>query len=261
MDDFPTVLRLLRARSAISQRRLAEVAGVSARHISWLETGRARPSRHMVCTLGAALESSFRETNLMLDAAGFSPEFREHTLDHPDMQPVRQAVELLLRSHDPLPGLVVDRRWNAVLVNRGFAELHRQVTGEQLTALQVLADGTNLVDAFFHNYRPYVLNFDEAIAQLLPRLERQALVDPSTRRRLEAWSTHLAVASAGPIDTGAVVYFDLALADVRLKLFTTFTMLGMPNDITSQELSVELFHPADAFTRAVFQNEPATTPQ
>ena len=115
------LLRDWRQRRRLSQLELALDAGVSSRHLSFLETGRSRPSREMVLHLAEQLEVPLRERNQMLLAAGYAPLYRERSLDDPEMEPIREAVDLVLRGHEPYPALLIDRRWNMVSANAARA--------------------------------------------------------------------------------------------------------------------------------------------
>jgi transcriptional regulator with XRE-family HTH domain len=163
------LLRQWRQRRRLSQLDLALDAGVSARHLSFVETGRSKPSAQMVLHLAQQLEVPLRERNAMLLAAGYAPAYDERALDAPDMTPVRAALQLVLDGHDPHPGLVVDRRWNLVAANRGLGVLLDGV------APALLEPPANCLRIALHpdGLAPKIANHAEWRAHLLARLERQ----------------------------------------------------------------------------------------
>lgn len=163
------LLREWRARRNLSQFQLASGAAVSTRHLSFIETGRARPSREMVLHLADRLDVPLRERNRLLVAAGFAPAYGERALDSDEMAPVRQALERFLAAHEPYPALVLDRHWNLLLANTALAPLLEGVAPE------LLAPPTNALRATLHpdGMASRILNFDEWSAHLVHRLRRE----------------------------------------------------------------------------------------
>ena len=250
-DAFGELLSALRRARGTSQRRLAHDAEVSPRHLSWLETGKSRPSREMVLVLGSALDLPLRDRNRLLLAAEFAPAYEETPLDDDAMSDVRHAIDLLLRAHEPHPAAVLDRAWNVTYVNRGFAALHRAITSTALRPYVRLEDGPNLVDAFFTTYAASVRNASAVLEHMLPRLRREALREPELARRLAQWPRAHRGREQETARSPVVVPFELALGGAIARLFTTYTALGTPSDITTDEIVIELFHPADRATKAL----------
>jgi len=261
--DIPPFGRLLkdsRAIQRVSQMELGLRANVSARHISFLETGRSRPTRSMVLQLARALDMPLRDQNLLLSAAGFASRFRQSALTEPEMAPVRRALDLMLQKHDPWPALVFDRRWMLVQTNTGGARLFAALFGNQAAALSEAPIG--FLDLLIHNpiMRQVIENWDEIVAHSVARVRREAdaglapdevadtlhraEADPEVRRALASHSDQEPGAPLVPVilNTGAV----------RLSFFTTITTFGTPQDITAQELRLEQFFPMDAETEAWF---------
>lgn len=242
-------LRDWRMRRRLSQMDLALEAEISTRHLSFLETGRARPSREMVLHLAEQLEIPLRERNVILVAAGFAPMFAERSLEAPELAAARRAVDIILAAHEPYPALVVDLRWNLVAANAAALPLLDGIDAELLTP------PVNVIRASLHpkGLAPRIANLGEWHGHILERLRRQveltadaglaALVDeirtypkpPAPDRR--------------PEDYGEVVIpFQLMMGDTLLSLFGTTTVFGTPVDITLAELTLETFFPADAAT-------------
>jgi transcriptional regulator with XRE-family HTH domain len=246
-------LRAWRQRRRLSQLALANDAEISTRHLSFLETGRARPSREMVLHLAERLEVPLRERNLMLVAAGFAPVFPERRLDDPALQAARRTVELVLAGHEPHPAVALDRRWNLLMANRAVAPL---LTG---AAPSLLEPPVNVLRLSLHpqGLASRILNLSEWRAHLLARLRRQieltadpALVDLLDELRGYPAPSGRRSASASPHDptTAVAVPFRLASEHGELVFLSTTTMFGTPVEITLAELVVESFFPADAAT-------------
>ncbi|MFL5309864.1 MAG: helix-turn-helix domain-containing protein [Myxococcales bacterium] len=249
-----SLLREWRGVRRMSQLDLAMAAEISPRHLSFVETGRAVPSREMVLTLARALEVPFRDRNSMLTAAGYAPVYRETGLDDPQMAEMRHAVELLLRQHEPFIAVALDRRWDIVMCNAPYARFLEMFGDDRLrlAPYRVLASPRlNLLRLLFGPFRAIVLNWDEVAREVLDRAQREAATDRDAARRQvieeclrEAPAAfQLARAETPP---RLVVTLDLRLGDLRARLFSTLTTIGTAQDITLQELHIESFHPADA---------------
>ena len=242
------LLRDWRRRRRLSQLDLALEAGVSTRHLSFVETGRAKPSPEMVLHLADELEVPLRERNRLLLAAGYAPVYEERALDEPEMQPVHDAVQLVLDGHDPYPAITVDRGWALVAHNRGAALLMAGLPEE------LLAPPLNVLRASLHpeGLAPRIANLGQWRAHLLERLARQVAVtgDPALRTLHEELSGYPAPEDDG--DPGApsdvVVPLRLRIPGGELRFFSTVTTFGTPVDITVEELSIESFFPADRAT-------------
>ena len=242
-----TVLRDWRQRRHLSQLDLALEAGVSARHLSFLETGRSKPSRQMVIHLSEQLEVPLRDRNRLLLAAGFAPAYDERPIDAPEMAPVRQALDRVLAGHEPYPAIVVDRWWNLIGANRSVA----MFTG--VAAPHLLEPPANVIRASLHpeGMAPHIVNLGEWRAHLLDRLRRQAAVTGD--ERLQALLDETS-AYPGDEDGHTVAGGDIATPlrfrheGRELAFFSTVTTFGTAVDITLAELSIEAFFPADTQT-------------
>jgi len=254
------LLRRWRAARHLSQLELALEAEVSARHLSFIETGRTQPSRQMVLLLSSALDVPLRERNAMLNAAGYAPAYRETGLDDPQMAEVRQALELILRQHEPFPSVVLDRSWDIVMVNGAYARFLASLLGprSRLQPMTVLAaPRLNAIRLLFEpdGLRQRIGNWEAAARAILVRLQREAA------RGDNEWigallDEVLACPYVPPrwqepdldVRQALVIPVELGVGPEALRFFTTLTTLGSPQDITLQELRIESFHPADAQT-------------
>ncbi|WP_315762113.1 MULTISPECIES: helix-turn-helix transcriptional regulator [unclassified Bradyrhizobium] len=242
-------LRQWRQRRHLSQLDLALDAEISARHLSFVETGRAAPSREMVLKLAERLDVPLRDRNVLLVAAGYAPAFPQRSLADPALTAAREAVELVLKAHEPNPALAVDRHWNLVSANRMVAPLLGGVSP------QLLGPPVNVLRLAFHpeGLAPRTVNLAEWCGHLLERLHRQceATADPELLKLYEELRTYPIPARSGPLATDNVA-IPLRLrhgADV-LSFFSTTMVFGTPVDITLSELALETFFPADELTRA-----------
>ncbi len=246
---FGDHLRDWRQRRRLSQLDLALDAEISARHLSFLETGRAQPSREMVLRLAEQLETPLRERNVLLMAAGFAPVFVERALDDPALTPARKAIDLILKGHEPYPALVVDLRWNLVAANSAVAPLMGGAAPELLEA------PINVMRLALHprGLAPRIANFAEWRAHLLERLKSQVAItgDPglvALLTEVQGYPTPPAP-DRRPEDFGGVaVPFQLMTEAGVLSFLSTTTVFGAAVDITLSELSLETFFPADAVT-------------
>jgi transcriptional regulator with XRE-family HTH domain len=246
-----TLLREWRRRRRLSQLELASGSACSARHLSFIETGRARPSREMVLHLADRLDVPLRERNRMLLAAGHAPSIPERPLEDDEMAPVRAALERLLAAHEPFPAVVVDRGWRLVMANRGI-DLLLEGVGPAL-----LEPPANALRIALHpeGMAPRILNLPEWSAHLLQRLRRQAAVtgDPELERLHDELAGYPGVVVDEPPDAPSAAA-DIALT-LRLRagagelaFLATATVFGAPRDVSVAELAVEAFFPADAAT-------------
>jgi transcriptional regulator with XRE-family HTH domain len=244
------MLRSWRRRRSLSQLELSLNAGVSSRHLSFLETGRARPSREMLLHLAEELEVPARERNTLLLAAGFAPLYTEHALAEPQMALVREAIDRFLRAHEPYPAIVIDRCHDLLASNDALEALTEGVSPE------LLEPPANALRIALHplGMAPRTLNLGEWSAHLMARLHRemQITADP----RLESLYDELAgypgveVASPhGQLEAPEIVLrLRLRDGDRELAFFSTISTFGTAVDITLAELSIEAFYPANART-------------
>jgi transcriptional regulator with XRE-family HTH domain len=245
-------LREWRQRRRMTQLDLACEAEISTRHLSFVETGRAQPSREMVLRLAERLAIPLREQNLLLVSAGFAPVYPQRSLDDPALSGARRAVDLILAGHEPYPALAVDRNWNLVAANRMVAPLIA-IADEDLRQAPV-----NVLRLTLHprGLAPRIANLHEWRTHLLDRLRRE--VDLTADRGLAELLTEL---SAYPIlDRGKIrppagelggvaVPFQITTGSGQLlSFYSTTTVFGTPVDVTLSELTLETFLPADPET-------------
>ncbi len=254
---FPSRLVWWRKRRGLSQLQLALLAGVSQRHVSFLELGRTKPSREMVLKLAAALDMTLRQSNELTLAAGFAPAWTETDLGDAALAPIRGALDFMLAQQEPFPAVVVDRRWNLLQANKGAVAMVEFLVGP-------LAPGgaVNLADALVGPdvLRPHLTNWTEIVWYFVRSVEVDAGIDGTAETRalherlLGYPEVRAAMALAPPVMASApVLPMHFAKSGTRLSLFTTIATLGTPQDITLQELRVESFFPMDDATRAVFR--------
>jgi transcriptional regulator with XRE-family HTH domain len=247
------LLRTWRQRRNLSQLELSLDSAISARHLSFVETGRANPSREMVLHLAERLEVPLRERNGLLLAAGFAPLFEERTLDHEDMAPVRGALERFLRAHEPYPAVVVDGRWNLVMANDALAIL---TEGVAAALFEPPANGLR-ISLHPEGMAPRILNFAEWSSHMIRRLRRRAAItaDPELERIYEEVRDYPRVALDAPAadSEASEIVLPLRLRHEAgdLTFLSTISTFGSAHDITLAELSIEAFYPADAATARV----------
>ncbi|ORW30786.1 XRE family transcriptional regulator [Mycobacterium paraense] len=245
------LLREWRERRRVSQLDLSLAVGVSARHLSFIETGRSRPSPEMVLALAEGLEVPLRERNTLLLAAGFAPRYQSRSLEDAALSPARDAVQRLLDAHDPYPGIVIDRCWNIVGANAAASALTAGLPDD------LLGPPANVYRLSLHpdGLAGRTLNFPEWAGYLLHQLRRTIALtgDPGLQALDEEVRGYPGVAGAArtwrsPADASSLlVPFELdAGGGKRVSMFTTLTTFGTPLDVTLAELAVELFYPADA---------------
>lgn len=251
------MLREWRIRRRLSQLELAGRAGVSTRHLSFVETGRASPSRDMVLRLAEHLDIPLRERNLLLVAAGFAPVFTETAMEPKRLAAVGEAVRQVLAGHEPYPTVVVDRWWELVDASPAVAILTDGVDPD------LLAPPANVLRISLHpaGMAPNIVNLRQWRAHLLHRLERQVEVtaDPDLAgllRELRGYRYERAeplVRTPPPSDHDLVVPLRIRHGDRELSFISMVTTFGTPLDITVSELTIESFFPADDLTAAFFK--------
>ena len=250
-----TLLRDWRQRRRMSQLDLAVGAEVSTRHLSFVETGRSRPSRELLLHLAEHLDVPLRDRNQLLHAAGYAPVFHETPLEATDMTPVRDALDVILAGHDTFPAIVVDRRHDLVTANRSAIDLFTSRVARHLL------EGTpNSLRLTFHpdGLAPDIVNLDEFSAHLLAQLDRE--IDASADTDLIALAAELrsypgVTDRPPPTEPAARLFVPLVLrADAgELRFFSTIATFGTALDITVEELSIESFFPADEATAAALR--------
>jgi transcriptional regulator with XRE-family HTH domain len=266
-SDFSNALRYWRAKRGYSQLKLATEADVSQRHVSFLESGRAQPSRELVLKLGLVLDVPLRQRNAMLLAAGFAPAYQERNLSDPEMAAVRRALEFMLAQAAPYPALVVDRLWNLVMANEPAAAMLRFLLGMPAHA-PIPRDGSvNVIRMTLDpdGLRGCIVNWEDVCADQLQWIAREAMSDgPGSEAQvlladLAALPGIRAGAHVPNLERRALPFLPVTLAKdgVALNLFTTITTLGTPIDVTVHELRLESFFPADDATAAWFADRAA----
>ncbi|MGH2588607.1 MAG: helix-turn-helix domain-containing protein [Dehalococcoidia bacterium] len=259
-NDVGSLVRVWRERRRLSQLDLAGAAEISTRHLSFIETGRAQPSRRVLLRLAEELAVPLRGQNTLLLAAGYAPAYPETPLADPVMQPVREALERIVALHDPYPALVVDRLWNVVTANAGAVALLDGV------APDLLGPPVNVMRVSLHprGLAPRTRNFALWAAHLLGGLRQQAESsgDPDLQALLEEVNRYPGIPAdpppPGPADR-VVTAVRLATPDGELALFTTIATLGAPADVTAAELAIETFYPADEQTAALLRRRDGGT--
>lgn len=264
--QFGHLLRDWRQHRRLSQLALSTRSGISQRHISFLETGRSRPSRPTVLALSDALDIPLRERNALLQRGGFAPLYGEAPLDGAAMALFREALDAALTHHEPYPAIVLDGRWNLVMANSGALRFFGQFVdlGEALAAIGS-PDAFQIVRLCIRDegFRPFIVNWQELTYSFLQRARRALLVNPNDpllpdlideivatpgapqRWRAPDWTTPPAPALNMIMRKDGRDY----------SLFTMLAHFGAPQDVTVEELSVESFYPADAATREYLREQ------
>jgi transcriptional regulator with XRE-family HTH domain len=250
-----------RKRRRRTQLDLALDAGISARHLSFVETGRSKPSPEMVLLLAEQLEVPVRERNQLLLAAGHAPAIPEHSLKDPELAPIREALDLILTGHDPYPAVVVDRAWNLVAANSGMGALAAWVDPA------LLEPPVNVMRVGLHprGLARWTVNLGEVRAYFIGRLARQVAIagDAGLAALLEEVTAYPAPEHVHDPDSEAAAQ-DIITPLMRMRspdgdellLFATVATFGTAVEVTTSELSIELAFPADAATAEVLRNLP-----
>jgi transcriptional regulator with XRE-family HTH domain len=248
------LLKQWREQRRLSQLDLAGEAGISTRHLSFVETGRAQPSREVLLLLSEVLEVPVRSRNELLTAAGYAPAYRETALDAPELTDVRRALEFVLRQQNPYPVIVVDRLWNVIMTNEAMGALLGRLLGAE--AAQI-AGPPNAMRLVFHPHglRPAIVNWEATASALIQWLHRdvlrtgdadiRGLIDevlsyPDVPRK---WRMLNVEASTAPF-----LAIQFRKDNTEWRFFTILASLGTPYDVTLHELRIECFLPADAAT-------------
>ena len=255
--SFAARLKWWREHRGLSQLELSGRAEISQRHLSFLELGRASPSRHMVLRLAEALGIPLRQHNALLLAAGFAPAWRETELGAPELAHIASAVDYMLAHHEPYPAVAVDGRWNLIKANGAAVRLVEFLVGPLPPDQPVnLADALVAPDVL----RPFLVNWAEVVRYFIRSVEADAAADGSQEtgalltRLLAYKGVRSAIRSPMPEPAGGpVLAMHFRKGETRLALFTTIATLGTPQDVTAQELRVESFFPLDKATAVVLR--------
>jgi transcriptional regulator with XRE-family HTH domain len=259
-QHFGPRLRWWRNRRSLSQLGLAGAAGTTQRHLSFLESGRATPSREMTLRLAAALDIPLRQQNALLLAAGYAPAWRESQLSAPELARVDSALDFMLAQQEPYPAFVVDRRWNLLRANAGAGRLVEFLTGPAPASVEP-AEAVNLAVALVSptGLRPVIVNWQEVAVYFLRGVQADAVADgtPETAElltRLLAFPDVPALSQVLPPenDRAPVLSIHFRRHETSLRMFTTIATLGTPQDVTLQEVRIECFFPLDDATVQIF---------
>ena len=259
MNMFCEQLRFWRKRKGLSQLDLSLEAGVSSRHISFLETARAKPSKEMVLLLADALDIPLRDRNKLLTHAGFAEHYERTPIDQDKMQHLQYALISMLERQEPYPALVLDWDWNIVMSNQGYQRFSAQIKSMR----PEFVESVNIMEMLFdpNGLRPLIRNWEEVASVTIQRLHQEKMVNPDRHTKLleklfsypgtpEDWRQINLQQQPNPM-----VYVDFELAGIKIKFFSTLTSFGTPIDITAQELVIEQYYPADDATRIMFEGK------
>lgn len=256
---FPALLKYWRRERGMSQLDFALTADVSTRHLSYLETGRAKPSREMVLRLASVLNVPMREQNAMLRAAGFEAEFEEPSFEAGMTREVQTVLDTMLRAHEPYPMVIMNHRYDALRVND---------SGQRLLATFI--DDPSALPAPLNLFlillddrlcKPYVVEWERTARFMLARLQRECLLSPQDEALQDLLRSALEYAPddwrepnlSAPMD--ALMTFRLKRGDLELALVTTLTVFSAPQNVTLEELRIESYFPADEQTRRFFAGD------
>jgi transcriptional regulator with XRE-family HTH domain len=258
---FGARLRWWRERRGLSQLDLATAAETTQRHVSFLESGRAAPSREMILRLAGVLGLPLRQQNAVFLAAGYAPPWRESDLSAPELARVTSALDFMLAQQEPYPAFVVDRRWNLLRANAGAGRLVEFLTGPAPATPS--AEPVNLAMALVSadGLRPFIENWEEVVLYFLRGVQEDAAADGTAEtaallQRLLALPGAPALSRVLPLDDAPapVLPIHFRRGDTSLRLFTTLATLGTPRDVTLQEIRIECFFPLDDPTARTFQD-------
>lgn len=252
IESVGAQLRQWRQHRRMSQLDLALEAEISSRHLSFVETGRAQPSKAMLLRLADHLGVPLRERNTLLLAAGLAPAYQQRSLDDPTLAHARRAIEMILKGHEPYPALAVDRHWQMIAANASVAPLLEGVSAGLLEA------PVNVLRLSLHpeGLAPRIVNLAEWKAHLMKRLDDQiaATADPVLRQLSEELVGYPAMNGSAEDFSGILVPLVLeAPLGRRLSFLSTTTVFGTPIEVTLSEVAIEAFFPADAETTAALR--------
>ena len=252
------LLREWRAHRGVSQLRLAILAETSQRHLSFIESGRAQPSRSIVLRLAEALDLPLRARNELLGAAGFAAHYPERPLDAAALTPEHEALQRILAHHDPFPAMVLDSAWDVLEVNRSAERLIARLVDVPTMLACSTTGRLNLMRAVFHSdgIRRRIRNWDAAADMFAARLRRESMVSPrspaaSLLSELSLDERRVVRRSGDHAPVTPTISLDFDVDGAVLRLFNTLTTFGTAQDVTLQELRIEMSFPADADSAAL----------
>lgn len=243
MSQFAQTLKTWRTARRYSQLELANEADVSARHLSFLETGRANPSREMIAKLGEALRMPLAARNQLLAHAGFAARYQQRNWDAEEMAPIRAAVEYTLAQHAPYPAFAVDRHWVILQMNAPAANLF---------GMMGVAEGESLIEVMLkEEVQALIENWPDVAHHAAHRLRTESAARGGIEK-LETAADAFARAPAPKSQAlGPVVPTNYRVGDLRLSLFATIAQFGTPEDLSLDDLKIELFFPSDEDTKVL----------
>jgi transcriptional regulator with XRE-family HTH domain len=260
-NAFGRLLKDWRGRRGLSQLGLAIAARTTQRHLSFIESGRAIPSRDMVLRLGATLSLPLRQQNALLLAAGYAPAWRERDLSTPDLAVVNSALDYMLAQHEPYPAFVVDGCWNLLRANQGALNLTEFLTGAASSTTS--SEPINLAVALLapDGLRPFMVNWEAVALHFIRGVQADAHADgmSKTAELLSRLLAYPDVQALSDLTTpeeaqSPVLPMHLQREGVSLRLFTTIATLGTPREVTLEEIRIEFFFPMDEPTAQSFRN-------
>lgn len=261
LANFESECRKWRQRCKLSQLDLALAADISQKHLSYLETGRSKPSRTMVIRLCEAMQLPLRDRNRFLQLAGFSAEYHERQLSDADMGPINNAIDAILQQHNPYIAVAVDKRWNLIKQNEASERFNQFMAGQYPAIVPLLQRRPlNLIELTLHpdGLQPLITNWPEFATMMRQRLEQELIACSEEQEHLRL-STLIQQLARQNISRAAehtsllpVVPLNLKIAGQQLSLFSVISTIGTPQDITADEIRIESFYPMDEDTKAFF---------
>lgn len=252
---FPDLLRSWRKSRKLSQGHLALEAGVSQRHLSFLESGRSAPSREMVVQLANTLSLPLREKNALLNAAGFANMYGHRSIDEQELNQAKRALDILLKHHEPYPAVVIDRNWNLLMMNDANLRVFGHFVDPVGIWNEIGGRVPNVMRLVLHpkGLRPYLVDWFDLALHFIGNLEQELESNPynsEARELLNEIREYPGMPSESDVTGGFRPYLEMSAAKdgVELKLFTVVSTFGTPQDVTLQELRIETFFPADDAT-------------
>lgn len=262
--SFPDLLRSWRKSRNISQGNLALDAGVSQRHLSFLESGRSSPSRQMVLQLASSLGLPLREKNALLNAAGFANLYGHSGIDEAELTQAKRALDILLKHHEPYPAVVIDRNWNLLMMNEANSRIFGLFVDPINIWQQIGGDSPNLIRLVLHpkGLRRFLVSWHELALYFIDNLQRELTNNPyntEARQILNEVRQYPAMPDEHDRTVVSRPYLEItAVKDsISLSFFTVVSTFGTPQDVTLQELRIETFFPADEATETFVQSSGA----
>lgn len=259
---FPDLLRNWRKSRKYSQFSLSLSAGVSQKHLSFLESGRSHPSREMVASLSTALDLPLREKNALLNAAGFASIYTQNPIDQEDMKQARRALSVLLQHHEPYPAIVLDRNWNILMMNEANIRLFSRLIDPVEIWQKIGGEQPNLIRACLHpdGLKSAIGNWQEFALYFISQLNRELEANPYNSGAKELLNEVMAYPDVPTLGQGlqskSLPFLSLVLNvdDKQIEFFSMVSTFGTPLDITLQELRIETFFPVNDQTEDYIQS-------